>query len=54
MGIAVVALAPSLIFGRHAALSQPGTGCWMRFAYTLVVVPCAALVGRRVICCLAG
>jgi hypothetical protein len=26
MGIGVVALAPSLIFGRHAALSQPGTG----------------------------
>jgi len=25
MGIGVVALAPSLIFGRHAALSQPGT-----------------------------
>jgi hypothetical protein len=53
MGIGVVALAPSLIFGRHAALSQPGraAGC---ACYTLVVVPCAALVGRRVICCLAG
>jgi hypothetical protein len=30
MGIGVVALAPSLIFGRHAALSPPGTGRWMR------------------------
>ena len=52
MGIGVVALAPSLIFGRHAALSQPGP--LDALAYTLVVVPCAALVGRRVICCLAG
>jgi hypothetical protein len=50
----VVALAPSLIFGCHAALSQPGDRPLDALTYTLVVVPCAALVGRRVICCLAG
>jgi hypothetical protein len=56
MGIGVVALAPSLIFGRHAALSQgiAGDRPLDALAYTLVVVPCAALVGRRVIYCLAG
>jgi signal transduction histidine kinase len=48
VGIGVVALALSLIFGRHAALSQPGTRPLDALAYTLVVVSCAALVGRRV------
>jgi hypothetical protein len=54
MGIGVAALALSLIFGRHAALSQPATRQLDALVYTLVVMPCAALVKRRVICCLAG
>jgi signal transduction histidine kinase len=48
MGISVVALALSLVFGRHAALSQPGTRPLDLFGYALVVVSCAAVAGRRV------
>lgn len=47
-GIGVVALALSLIFGRHAALSQPGTRPLDALGYALVVVSCAAVAGRRV------
>jgi signal transduction histidine kinase len=48
VGIGVAALALSLIFGRHAALSQPGTRPLDAFGYVLVVVSCVAVVGRRV------
>jgi signal transduction histidine kinase len=48
VGIGVVALALSLIFGRHAALSQPGTRPLDPLGYALVVVSCAAVAGRRV------
>ncbi len=44
----MVALALSLVFGRHAALSQPGTRPLDVLGYTLVVVSCAAVMGRRV------
>lgn len=48
VGIGVVALALSLVFGRHAALSQPGTRPLDGLGYALVVLSCAAVVGRRV------
>lgn len=47
VGIGVVALALSVIFGRHAALSQPGTRPLDALGYALVVVSCAAVVARR-------
>lgn len=43
VGIGVVALALSVIFGRHAALSQPGTRLLDALGYALVVVSCAEL-----------
>lgn len=48
VGIGVVALALSLGFGRHAALSQPGTRPLDALGYALVVMSCAAVVARRV------
>jgi signal transduction histidine kinase len=48
VGIMMVALALSLIFGRHAALSQPGTRPLDALGYALVVVSCVAVAGRRV------
>lgn len=48
VGIGVVALSLSLVFGRHAALSQPGTRPLDALGYTLTVVACAAVVARRV------
>jgi signal transduction histidine kinase len=47
-GIGVAALAFSLVFGNHAAVSQPGTRPLDALGYALVVVSCAAVVGRRV------
>lgn len=47
-GIGVVALALSVVFGGHAALSQPGTRPLDVLGYLLVVVSCVALVARRV------
>lgn len=47
-GIGLVALAFSLVFGSHAAVSQPGTRPLDALGYALVVASCAAVVGRRV------
>lgn len=47
-GIGVVALAFSLVFGSHAAVSQPGTRPLDALGYALVVASCAAVAGRRV------
>ena len=41
--IGVVTLALSLVFGRHAALSQPGTRPLDALGYLLVVMSCAAV-----------
>jgi signal transduction histidine kinase len=46
-GIGVVALALSVLFGRHAALSQPGSRPLDPLGYALVVAACAALAARR-------
>jgi signal transduction histidine kinase len=46
--IGVVALALSLVFGRHAALSQPGTRPLDALGYALVALSCTAVVARRV------
>lgn len=47
-GIGVVALALSLVFGSHAAVSQPGTRPLDALGYALVVTSCAAVMARRV------